>query len=592
MATTELASSERGDADRRFRAFLSEDWARWMSEAPEVATVVGFPGFNGRWTDDSPDGIARRTGHLEESATGWGGHDAKLLSPRERLNHRLYGNLLALARVGVGYGDDPIPFHFGWPHSLRMPLNQMDGIHLAAGQLLPIQPKERIADVEAIVERLRRLPAALDQNRSLLENGLKIGFAPPRVAIRGLPDQVKALAPEDPGASVLFEPFQALPSTVPAVDQERLTQAARSVYSAEIRPAVERLHRYLVETYLPGARETVGMSHLPNGRTMYDHHVRWTTTTEQTAEQIHATGLEEVRRIRGEMEALARSTGFSGSFAEFHRYLRSDPRFQPPSAGAVIDGFRVIAKRIDPELAHRFGRLPRLPYGVAAIPDFAAPSSPAAYYQAGAPSTGRPGMFYANTYDLPSRTTWRMETLTLHEAVPGHHLQIAIAAEMEDVPEFRKHSGETAFVEGWGLYAESLGAELGLYQDPYSRFGALDFDMWRSIRLVVDTGMHALGWTREKALEFFREQTGMSEHDIAVEVDRYIVIPGQALAYKMGQLRIRELRTYAERELGDRFDERTFHDVVLEEGGLPLGELESRVRAWVERARTAAAPAA
>jgi uncharacterized protein (DUF885 family) len=556
-----------------------------MSDAPEVATVVGFPGFDDRWTDDSPAGIERRTRHLEESTAGLEAQDPTKLSPSERTNHRLYARLLALARVGVDFGDDPIPFHFGWPHSLRMPLNQMDGIHLSAGQLLPIQPKERVADVEAILGRLRRLPAALDQNRVLLESGLKLGFAPARVAIRGLPDQVQGLAPSDPDASALLEPFRSLPGTIDAGEQDRLIRAAKGVYDAEVRPAIDRLHRYLVDAYLPKARDTVGMSDLPDGRTMYDHHVRWTTTTEQTAEQIHATGLAEVRRIRAEMEALAKSTGFAGSFAEFHRFLRTDPRFRVDSAQTLIDRHRIIAKRVDPELARRFGRLPRLPYGVTAIPDFAAPSCPGAYYQTGAPSTGRPGMFYANTYDLPSRTTWRMEALTLHEAVPGHHLQLALAAEMDGVPEFRKHSGETAFVEGWGLYAESLGSELGLYTDPYSRFGALDFDMWRSIRLVVDTGMHALGWSREKAIQFFLENTGMGEHDVAVEVDRYIVIPGQALAYKMGQLKFRELRSYAERELGDRFDVRAFHDVALEEGGLPLGELEDRVRAWVDRMR-------
>jgi uncharacterized protein (DUF885 family) len=581
--------SQRGDADRRFRQYLSDDWARWMSEVPEVATIVGFPGFNDRWTDDSPEGIEARRRHLEESAAGLAQHDPARLAPSERLNHRLYAQLLALARVGVGFGDDATPFHFGWPHSLRMPLNQMDGIHMTAGQLLPIQPKAHVADVEAIVARLRALPRALEQNRALLENGVKLGFVPPREAIRGLPAQVAGLAPEDPKESALLQGLEELPSTVPAGDRDRLIHEARTVYTREIRPAVHRLHRYLVDTYLPAARTTVGMSDLPNGRAMYDHHVRWTTTTDQTAEQIHAIGLAEVERIEAEMQALVHTVGFQGSLSEFRTFLRTDEQFHPASADALIDGFRVIAKRIDPELSKCFGLLPRLPYGVTPVPDFAAPSCPAAYYQSGASSTGRPGMFYANTYDLPSRPSWGMEALTLHEAVPGHHLQIALAAEMEDVPEFRKHSGETAFVEGWGLYAESLGGELGLYKDPYSRFGALTFDMWRSIRLVVDTGMHAFGWSRERAIQFFRDHTGMAELDIAVEVDRYIVVPGQALAYKTGQLKFRELRTFAEQTLGERFDVRAFHDVLLAEGGVPLGEVDARVRAWVERQRSAAA---
>jgi uncharacterized protein (DUF885 family) len=583
--------SQRSDADHRFRQYLADEWARWMSEAPEVATVVGFPGFDDRWTDDSPAGIDARRRHLEESSENLGRFDAGTLSASERLNHRLYAQLLSLARVGVGFGDDAVPFHFGWPHSLRMPLSQMDGIHLAAGQLLPIQPNAHVADVEAIVGRLRALPAALDQNRALLENGVKMGFVPPRAAIHGVPDQVAGLAPDDPKESVLLASLQELPPTIPEADRDRLRRDARDAYVREIRPAVHRLHTYLVDTYLPAARSTIGMSDLPNGRTMYDHHVRWTTTTDQTAEQIHAIGLAEVARIEAEMQALVRTIGFSGSLPEFRQFLRTDPRFYATSADDLLNGFRAIAKRVDPELAKCFGRLPRLPYGVTAVPEYTAPSSPAAYYQSGATSTGRPGMFYANTFDLPSRPKWGMDALTLHEAVPGHHLQIALAAEMEDVPEFRKHSGETAFVEGWGLYAESLGEELGLYKDPYAKFGGLTFDMWRSIRLVVDTGMHAFGWSRERAIQFFRDHTGMAELDITVEVDRYIVIPGQALAYKTGQLKFRELRRFAEQTLGEQFEVRAFHDVVLGEGGLPLGEVDARVRAWVDREKNVHRPA-
>ena len=573
------------EADRKFRAYLAEDWARWMAQMPETATVVGFPGFDDRWTDDSPSGIEARRRHLAESAEGLARFEPGALSARERVDHRLYGNLLTLAQAGLAFGDDAVPFHFGWPRNLRMPMHQMDGIHLSAGQLLPIQPREHVAEVEAILARLRALPVAIGQTRALLEEGMRLGFVPPRIAIRGLPAQVAGLGPEDPDASALLVPFKELPNSIAEGERDRLRRAAREVYTASIRPSLLEFHRFLVDRYLPAARESIGLSELPNGRAMYDHRVRWTTTTAQTAEEIHAIGLAEVRRIHAEMEALARATGFDGSFAEFHRFLATDPRFKARTADELLDGFRVIAKKIDPELARRFGRLPRLPYGVLPVPDFAAPSSPAAYYQPGSPPTGRPGMFYANTYDLPARPKWGMEALTLHEAVPGHHLQIALATEMEDVPEFRKHSGETAFVEGWGLYAESLGEELGLYKDPYAKFGMLTFDMWRSIRLVVDTGMHALGWSRDRALQFFRENTGMSDLDISVEVDRYIVVPGQALAYKIGQLKFRELRTLAERTLGDAFDERAFHDELLAEGGLPLGEVEARVRAWIDRRR-------
>jgi len=588
MPRAGAGGARRGGTESRFRKFLDDDWRRWMGQSPETATVVGYPGLNDRWTDDSPRGIAARDRHLKESAEALSRFDPRALDARSRLDHRLYGLLLRTALKGRSFNDDPLPFHFGYPRNLWMPLNQMDGIHIAAGQILPIQPRRTSADLEAIVARLRALPAAVDQTAALLEGGRRAGYVAPRVALLGLPAQVEALVPEDPSKSAVLESFRELPKSLPEHDRSRLTDEAREAYARSVRPAFQRLHRYLVDVYLPGARETIAASALPQGQEAYAHHVRWTTTLEQTPEEIHQIGLTEVRRARAEMEALVRSTGFSGGLTEFHRFLRTDSAFQCRSAAELIDRYRVIGKRIDPELARHFGRLPRLPYGVLPIPEFQAPSSPTAYYLPGSPPEGRPGIFYANTHDLASRPTWGMESLTLHEAVPGHHLQTALAAELEGVPEFRKHSGETSFVEGWGLYAESLGEEVGLYQDPYSKFGALDHDVWRSVRLVVDTGMHALGWSRDQAIAFFRENTGMSELDIAVEVDRYIVWPGQALAYKLGQLKIRELRTLAETALGERFDERAFHDVVLEEGGLPLGELEARVRAWIAARRPVA----
>ena len=585
------AGEARGSgADDRFRRFLSADWRLWMEQAPEVATTVGFPGVNDRWTDDSPAGIAARDRHLNASVRQLGRIAPSSLSPRERLNHRLYRDLLRLAVAGRKFGDEPLPFHFGFPRNLWMPINQMDGLHITAGQIVPMQPRRSRADVEAIVRRLRALPAAVEQNLQLLERGRAERYLPSRVAIRGVPDQVRSLVPEEMAASPLGQPFLDLPASVPEADRAKLVDTAREVYLHEVRPAFLNLHRYLVETYLPAARDSVSASDLPHGREGYAHHVRWTTTTDLTPEAIHEIGLAEVRRARAEIETLARSAGFEGRVADFHRFLRTDPQFRSGSADELVERYRALAKRIDPELARIFGKLPRMPYGVMPVPDFQAPSSPTAYYMSGAPADGRPGIFYTNTYDLPSRVTWRMESLTLHEAVPGHHLQTALATELEDVPDFRKFSFETAFAEGWGLYAESLGAELGLYRDAYSRFGALDHDVWRSTRLVVDTGMHALGWSRERAIEFFRENTGMTDFDIEVEVDRYIVMPGQALAYKLGQLKIRELRSFAEATLGERFDERAFHDVVLEEGGLPLGELDTRVRAWVGRQKLAARP--
>ena len=309
--------------------------------------------------------------------------------------------------------------------------------------------------------------------------------------------------------------------------------------------------------------------------------MRWQTTTNLTPQQIHEIGLVEVKRIRAEMDKVIASTGFSGSFHDFTEFLRTDPRFYYDKAEDLVNGYRIIAKKADPQLAHLFGKLPRLPYGVTPIPDFKAPSQTTAYYQPGAPSAGRPGQYFVNTYNLHARPKWEMEALSIHEAVPGHHIQIALAQELEGAPEFRKHVGYSAFVEGWALYAESLGEEMGFYTDPYSKFGQLTYEMWRAVRLVVDTGMHAMGWTRQQAIDYFREHTGKTDQDITVEVDRYIVWPGQALAYKIGQMKIRELRREAEAKLGAKFDVRKFHDAVLEQGAVPLGLLEKHMKGWI-----------
>ncbi|HYA54310.1 MAG TPA: DUF885 domain-containing protein [Thermoplasmata archaeon] len=564
-----------------FREYLESDWRRWLSEYPELATSIGFPGLDDRWTDDSPDGIDRRVRHLAESAAALHRIDPSHLTERERTSYLLYRKLLDDAEAGRSFGLDPLPFQLGMPHSLRTPINQMEGVHLTASEMLEIQPRTRVSEYESIVARLKCLGVAVDQNVALLQAGLRDGFTVHRVAARGVPDQVRGLVPGDPLESPLLNAFTQFPDRVGAEDRRRLLEAAKEAYLGGVVPAFERLHQYLVTTYLPACRDAPGVSAMPDGPKLYDYLVRWETTTDLTAKQVHETGLAEVKRIRSAMEALKAGVGFSGSFPEFLEFLRTDPRFFLGSAEALVDGYRVISKRTDPGLARLFGRLPRLPYGVLPVPDFRAKSSPAAYYMPGAPATGRAGTFFANTFDLGARPRWEMEALCLHEAVPGHHLQIALAQELDDLPSFRRFTGPTAFVEGWGLYAESLGEELGCYRDPYSKMGQLTLDMWRSIRLVVDTGIHSMGWSRDDAIRFFRENTGKSDVDIAVEVDRYIVWPGQALAYKMGQLKIRELRTFAEGRLGERFDPRPFHDRVLEEGAVPLGLLDERVRSWV-----------
>ncbi len=567
---------------QKLRAFLDTDWRRWMEEYPEHATHVGFPGQDDRWTDDSPAGIDRRKKHLADSLATLKGIHRGDLPASEQLNFDLYLELLETASEGLQFGDDPFPFRNVVPRNLWMPINQMGGLQQEAADTLAMQPHQTVADYEIILKRLTALPAAVGQQLALLQDSLKRGYTPPKIALRDLPKQIADLTPADALASPLLQAFTAFPPNFPETDRARLTEKAKSIYAASVAPAFRRLHDYVATTYLPACRENIAATALPNGAAAYAFHVRWQTTTTLTPQQIHETGLAEVKRIRAEMDKVVASTKFQGSFHDFTEFLRTDARFYYDKPDDLVNGYRIIAKRIDPGLAHLFGKLPRLPYGVCAIPDFKAPSQTTAYYQGGSPQAGRPGCYFVNTYNLRARPKWEMEALSLHEAVPGHHLQISLAQEMENTPEFRKHVGYSAFVEGWALYSEGLGEDVGLYTDPYSKFGQLSYEMWRAVRLVVDTGMHSMGWTREQAIQVFKDNTGKTDQDITVEVDRYIVWPGQALAYKLGQLKIRELRAEAERRLAAKFNIRALHDAVLEQGAVPLSLLEPHIKHWLD----------
>jgi uncharacterized protein (DUF885 family) len=493
--------------------------------------------------------------------------------------------LLNTAEEGLQYGDDPLPFRNVVPHNNWMPISQLGGVQQGAAETISTTPNRSVADYEDILARLEALPAYVAQQQSLLQEGLKRGYTPPKLMLRDVPKQIADVISGDPLASPLLEPFKNFPVEIPEHDRTRLTNRAKEIYGTSLVPAFQKLHDYVASTYLLVCRESIAATALPKGSEAYAFNVRWQTTTNLTPQQIHEIGLSEVKRIRAEMDKVIASTNFKGSFHEFTEFLRNDPRFYFDKPDDLVNGYRIIAKKIDPELAHLFGKLPRLPYGVTPIPDFKAPSQTTAYYQAGAPSVGRPGYYFVNTYNLHARPKWEMEALSLHESVPGHHLQISLAQEMENEPEFRKHVGYSAFLEGWALYSESLGEELGMYKDPYSKFGQLSYEMWRAVRLVVDTGMHAQGWTREQAIQFFKDNTGKTDQDITVEVDRYIVWPGQALAYKLGQLKIRELRTQAEKLQGAKFNVRAFHDAVLENGALPLNVLTAQIQNWMEVTR-------
>ena len=553
----------------KLRRLLAEQWEYTMREYPEFATAVGYPGQNARWTDYSAAAIAGRKRELVPSFAALRAIDRARLSPDDQLNYDLFGVSLVEAIEEARFPGE------------LMPVTQMDGIQQQVPSTIAQMPATSIAEYDDIVARLRAVPPLVDQTIALLERGLAAGITPPRVALRDVPQQAANLVVDDPLTSPMLAAVTRFPAGIPAAEQVRLRAAAVAAYRDSVAPAFRKLHRFLADRYVPGARETIGLRNVPNGLEWYRVRSKASTTTTLTSERIHQMGLAEVKRIRGQMDSVIAASGFRGSFAEFVQFLRTDPRFYFSNAEDLLRASRDIAKRVDPELVRLFGTLPRTPYGVSPIPAYAERSQTTAYYQPGSLRAGRPGTYFVNTYNLPARPRWEMEALTLHEAVPGHHLQIALAQELGDVPEFRRYGGYTAFVEGWALYSESLGGEMGFYGDPYSKFGQLTYEMWRAIRLVLDTGIHTMGWTREQAIDYFQANAAKTEHDITVEVDRYIVWPGQALAYKIGELKIKDLRAYASSTLGPRFDVRAFHDQVLGAGALPLDVLERRVRAWV-----------
>ncbi|MBM4239550.1 MAG: DUF885 domain-containing protein, partial [Gammaproteobacteria bacterium] len=444
-----------------------------------------------------------------------------------------------------------------------------------------------VKDYEDWIKRLEAVGTLVDQHIALLTEAAREGRTQPRVIMQRIAPQLALQNVTRPEDSPFYAPFTRFPQSLDAATQGRLAAAGRTAISRVVLPAYLRLTTVFNKTYLPATRDSVGISDTPQGRDFYRERIAYHTTSRTlTADEIHDIGLAEVRRIRTEMMAIKEKVGFKGMLQDFFVFLRTDPQFYYKSAQELFEGYLAVSKRIDPNLVRLFGKLPRTPYGVRPIPMTSAPNTTTAYYQGPAADGTRPGYYYVNLYRPEVRPKYEMEVLSVHEAVPGHHLQIALAMEQASMPAFRRNAGYTAYIEGWGLYSESLGEELGLYQDPYSKFGQLTYDMWRAVRLVVDTGMHAKGWSRQQAIDFFKDNAAKTEADIINEIDRYISWPGQALAYKIGQLRILALRQEAQQALGDRYDIRAFHDTVLETGAVPLDLMERHVRAWIARQQT------
>lgn len=566
-----------------FNAQLAEEWKFWMEQYPEAATQLGYPGQNARWTDYSPAAIDARAAFLRKGLERILALNREHLDQAERLNYDLYRDLLQTAVDGLRFHNDAMPLRFVVATNLLMPINQMGGVQQDIPRVIASMPAATPQDYENIIGRLQGIGTLVDQTIALMERGIAAGLTPPAIVMRNVPGQAAAQVVADPMQSPLLDAFRAFPAAIPEAERAALSKRAADAYAGIAHPAFEKLRDFLAMRYLPACRQTIAAVALPDGPSSYAYSVKWHTTTALSPEQIHETGLAEVKRIRAEMDKVIAASGFSGTYEDFVQFLRTDPRFYFTEADALVAAYRDVAKRADPELAPLFGRLPQSPYGVRVVPEAAAPSQTTAYYEPGAFNIGRPGYMFANTYKLPMRPRWEMEALTLHEAVPGHHLQISLAQELHGLPDFRRNSSYTAYVEGWALYAESLGEEMGFYKDPYSKFGQLTYEMWRAVRLVVDTGMHSMNWTRQQAIDFFTANAAKTEQDIIVEVDRYIAWPGQALGYKIGQMKIRELRAASAKQMGNRFSLRAFHDVVLGEGALPLDVLESRVKAWTTR---------
>jgi uncharacterized protein (DUF885 family) len=550
---------------------FADHWQAWMQYDPLFASQCGDHRYDDRLPTVSEAAITAWRSQLQDFRKRQDAIQRESLSPPEQLNYDVFARLVDVDIDELGHGYS------------RIPISRTAGFHMSLPDLPMFVSLETLHDYENYISRLEGIQAFFSENIELMRLGLRTGYLPPLATLQGIEEGIQPHILDDTAQSVYFDPFKDFPAGISATDRERLARSAREAILTSVIPAYRQLLKFIKDEYRPAARPGIAASQLPNGREFYQSRIRYFTSLDLTPEQVHATGHSEVTRIRTEMQSVMKKAGFKGDFKAFIEFLRTAPRFYATTPEELLRVTALVLKRIDGELPRLFKTLPRLPYGIRTIPDFSAPGNTTAYYMPGAGDGTRAGYYYVNTYDLKSRPLYEIEALSLHEAVPGHHLQIALQQELSDLPNFRRFSGFTSFVEGWALYSERLGLEMGFYQDPYSDFGRLGYEMWRACRLVVDTGMHALSWTRQQAIDFMLENTSSTELNIINEVDRYIAWPGQALAYKIGELKIRELRASAEQQLGDRFNLREFHDVVLLEGAVPLDVLEKRVNQWVAK---------
>jgi uncharacterized protein (DUF885 family) len=543
-------------------------WEDNLAHSPEFASMLGDKRYNDRISDYSVkaynEGLAREQKFLMRLAA----IDAAGLTDQEKISRDLLLRQFTEDQEAAEFKE--------W----EMPINQMGGIYTAYPEFVAQLSFTTVKDYDDWIARLHQIPKAFDQVTANMAIGIQDHRVPPKSLLMKALDQVKEMADQKPEDSPLALPLKSFPATIKPLDQERIKVETLDAIGKEVLPAYLRFARFLEVSYVPAGRTEPGISALPDGAKYYRFLIRQTTTTDLTAEQIHQIGLDEVKRDEAEMLAIAQKLGFQ-DLKSFRASIKTNPKLHPASGEALLEAYRSYLTPMQARLPQLFGRLPKAKFEVAAVPDYAERTSASAYYEVGAPDGSRPGRIRINTWNASERNLDEVEATAYHEGLPGHHLQMSIAQELADLPTFRKYEDYTAYSEGWGLYAERLGKDVGLYQDPYSDYGRLEGDMERAIRLVVDTGVHSQHYTREQMVQYFHDHSGIAETEVQSEVDRYVAWPSQALAYKIGQLKILELRDRAKKALGDKFDLRAFHDQVLDSGALPLDVLSDRMDAWV-----------
>ena len=562
------------NAPERLHALMEAEWQFELREDPLLATSVGDARYDDRLPHVTPADLDRRRDSIQWYLGQLRSIDGSALEGQDRVSAAMLIERLEIALGEIDAGE------------ARLPILADEGFHTGLAQVPSYQPAQTVEQIERYIARLRDVPRFFREHIANMRRGVQDGFTMPKVVLDGYEVTIETHIVTNLDSSLFYAPLTRLPENFPAADRARLQNAARAVIRDSVIHAYRGFLDFMTREYIPAARTTTAAYDLPDGRAHYERQIRKYTTLPLTADSIHRLGLSEVARIEREMADVMRQAGHTGTLVEFIQMLRTDQRFYAKTAEELLQRASWIAKRMDGELPSLFKTLPRQPYGVEPVPAHLAPKYTSGRYVEAPPGSTESGKYWVNTYELPSRTLYTLEALTLHEAVPGHHLQVALSRELEDLPDFRRNTYISAFGEGWGLYSERLGMEAGFYTDPYSDFGRLTYEMWRACRLVIDTGLHTKGWTRQQAMDYMAARTALSLHEIRTETDRYISWPGQALAYKLGELTIRRLRAEAEEALGSRFDIREFHDAVLRNGSVPLPVLEAEVRAWISEARS------